>query len=48
MEQQDMYFAFSSGTVLVSLKGRMKWPGDTITTEILAAFSIQFGDKPVQ
>jgi hypothetical protein len=48
MEQQDMYFAFSNGTVLVSLKGRVKWPGDIIATEILAAFSIQFGAKPVQ
>jgi hypothetical protein len=48
MEHQDMYFAFSNGTVLAGLKGRVKWPGDTMTTETGAAFSIQFGAKPVQ
>jgi hypothetical protein len=48
MEQEDMYFAFSNGTVLVGLKGRVKWPGDTMTTETVVAFSIQFGAKPVQ
>jgi hypothetical protein len=48
MEHEDMYFAFSNGTVLQSLKGRVKRPDETITKEILAAFSIQFGAKPVQ
>src|ERR1700735_3134376 len=48
MKQRDIYVGFSNGTFLTGVEGRVRWPGDTISTEIFAAFSIQFGAKQIK
>jgi hypothetical protein len=48
MKQQDICVGFSNGTFLTCVEGRVKWPGDTISIKIFAAFSIQFGAKQIK